>query len=363
MRPKSLLDRSLELLRVAKQIEPRSRTKSGLMVGLGEEMAEVKELLDQMREHDIEIITIGQYLRPSLKHHPLIRYWHPDEFAELKAYGKCARLQARRIGAARPLELSRPRAGGRCPRRMTRRGDACASLGLARHGGLRRCLGPAARDRAGARAPVSLADDAVLLLEHPPVYTMGRQGEARHLGAGPDALVAAGAEFLEVDRGGSVTFHGPGQLVAYPIVRLAGIFPIPGHPAHGDVDRYLRALEAGLIATAATYGVEVTRRPPYTGVWSGERKLAAIGVKLAGGVTSHGVALNVATDLSWFDRVTPCGIEGAGVASLETLGAPGHSPEEVAPVLAAKLASAFGCASRQRPAWRAVAPTREKTAA
>ena len=88
VRPKSELDRSLELLRAAKRIEPRSRTKSGLMVGLGEEMDEVKGLLDQMRAHDIEIITIGQYLRPSLKHHPLIRYWHPEEFAELKAYGK-----------------------------------------------------------------------------------------------------------------------------------------------------------------------------------------------------------------------------------------------------------------------------------
>jgi lipoyl(octanoyl) transferase len=194
-----------------------------------------------------------------------------------------------------------------------------------------------------ARRSGALPDDAVLLLEHPPVYTMGRQGEARHLGAGPHALIAAGAEFLEVDRGGSVTFHGPGQLVAYPIVRLAGIFPIPRHPAHGDVDRYLRALEAGLIGTAATYGVTVSRRPPYTGVWAGERKLGAIGVKLAGGVTTHGVALNVATDLGWFDLVTPCGIEGAGVASLETLGARGHSPIEVAPVLAGALASAFGC--------------------
>jgi lipoyl(octanoyl) transferase len=199
------------------------------------------------------------------------------------------------------------------------------------------------REVALARRSGGLDDDALLLLEHPPVYTMGRQGEARHLGDGPEALRAAGAEFLEVDRGGSVTFHGPGQLVAYPIVRLAGIFPIPGHPAHGDVDRYLRALEAGLIATAANYGVEVARRPPLTGVWSGERKLGAIGVKLAGGVTTHGVALNVATDLSWFDRVTPCGIEGAGVSSLETLGAPGHTPAEAAPVLAAGLASAFGC--------------------
>ena len=193
-----------------------------------------------------------------------------------------------------------------------------------------------------ARRSGALADDAVLLLEHPPVYTMGRQGEAGHLGDGPDALRAAGAEFVEVDRGGSVTFHGPGQLVAYPIVRLAGVFPIPRHPAHGDVDRYLRALEASLIATAAHYGVAVTRRAPWTGVWAGDHKLGAIGVKLAGGVTSHGVALNVATDLRWFDRITPCGIEGTGVASLDTLGAHGHTPEEVAPVLAAALAAAFG---------------------
>ncbi len=198
------------------------------------------------------------------------------------------------------------------------------------------------RTVATKRRSGELADDAVLLLEHPPVYTVGRRSEARHLGAGPDALIAAGAEFVEVDRGGSVTFHGPGQLVAYPIVRLNQVFPIAGHPAHGDIDRYLRALEGALIATAATYGVEVTRRPPWTGVWSGDRKLAAIGVKLAGGVTTHGVALNVTTDLSWFDRVTPCGIDGAGVASLETLGAPGHTCEAVAPVLAAQLARVFG---------------------
>jgi lipoate-protein ligase B len=193
-----------------------------------------------------------------------------------------------------------------------------------------------------ARRSGELADDAVLLLEHPPVYTMGRQGEARHLGEGPDTLIKAGAEFVEVDRGGSVTFHGPGQLVAYPVVRLAGIFPIPGHPAHGDVIRYLRALERALIATAAVYGVVVTRRPPWTGVWSEDHKLGAIGVKLAAGVTTHGVALNVATDLSWFDRIVPCGIDGSGVASLETLGAPGHTTQEVAPVLAGALATAFG---------------------
>ena len=198
--------------------------------------------------------------------------------------------------------------------------------------------GRLAEDRRAGRLP----DDLVLLLEHPPVYTMGRNGEPRHVPAGSEALRAAGADYVDVDRGGSVTFHGPGQLVAYPIVDLAASFPIAAHPVHGDVVQYLRALEEALIDTAATYCVTVHRRAPYTGVWAGSDKLAAIGVKLARGVTTHGVALNVCTDLRWFDHVVPCGIDGAGVASLETLGAPGLTPRQVAPRLAAELARAFG---------------------
>lgn len=185
-------------------------------------------------------------------------------------------------------------------------------------------------------------DDVLLLLEHPPVYTMGRNGERRHLGDGRESLVAAGAEFIEVDRGGSVTFHGPGQLVAYPIVELAKVFPIRQAPERGDVMRYVRALEEAVIATAAAFGVSVSRRPPYTGVWAGNDKLAAIGVKLASGMTTHGLALNVCTDLAWFDRVVPCGIDGAGVTSLAALGVAGLTSEDVAPVLARELARVFG---------------------
>jgi lipoate-protein ligase B len=194
-----------------------------------------------------------------------------------------------------------------------------------------------AADRRSGR----LSEDLVLLLEHPPIFTVGRQGDPRHLGDGPEALRGAGAECLDVDRGGSVTFHGPGQLVAYPITDLAAMFPVASEPGMGDVLRYLRALEAALIGTAATYGCRVERRPPYTGVWRGTDKLAAIGVKLAGGITTHGVALNVCTDLNWFSLVTPCGIEGAGVCSLASLGSSGLTPKDVAPVLAANLAAAF----------------------
>jgi len=172
---------------------------------------------------------------------------------------------------------------------------------------------------AAARARGEI-DDLVLLVEHPPVYTMGRNGSASHVPLGGDRLVALGADYIEVDRGGSVTFHGPGQLVAYPILQIAGVFPMAGDPRRGDVLAHLRALEEALIATVAAYGVVAGRRPPYTGIWVGDEKLAAIGVKLASGVTTHGAALNVTTDLAWFAEVIPCGIADAGVSSLSSLG-------------------------------------------
>ena len=180
--------------------------------------------------------------------------------------------------------------------------------------------------------------DCLLLLEHPPVYTLGRNTRPEHVPGGAERLRSLGAECWEVDRGGSVTFHGPGQLVAYPILLLAAAFPLTGHPGLGDVERYLRALEAALCATAAQAGVRAAPRPPYTGAWLGGDKLAAIGVKLAGGVTTHGIGLNVSTDLGWFAEVVPCGIPGAGVTSLERLGAPPVGVEAVAGWFAQALA-------------------------
>jgi lipoyl(octanoyl) transferase len=187
-------------------------------------------------------------------------------------------------------------------------------------------------------------DDCVLLLEHPPVFTMGRNGKADHVPGGGERLRALGAEYVEVDRGGSVTFHGPGQLVAYPIVRLAEVFPVPGAPAHGDVLRYVRALETALCEVCAACGVAVGLRPPYTGAWVGEAKVAAIGVKLSRGVTQHGVALNVTDEpLRWFAEVVACGIEDGGVTSMQRSGAgEALTPEGVAPLLAGRLAAVFG---------------------
>ena len=197
------------------------------------------------------------------------------------------------------------------------------------------------RRLAAARAAGEI-DDCLLLLEHPPVYTVGRNAQGAHLGAGPEALRALGAECVEVDRGGSVTFHGPGQLVGYPILSLAGAFPMRDDPGRGDAIAYVRALEEALIATARRHGISAARRPGYTGAWVGAAKLAAIGVKLARGVTQHGVALNVCTDLEWFSHIVPCGIPDAGVTSLSRQGAGGLTPEAVSGDLAAELAIALG---------------------
>ena len=203
------------------------------------------------------------------------------------------------------------------------------------------------RTIAAARARQEVGD-TVLLVEHPPVYTMGRTGSPDHVPSGPDALRALGAEYVDVDRGGSVTFHGPGQLVAYPIVALAGVFPLRDDPRRGDVLAHLRALEEALMATVAAYGVVAVRRPPYTGIWVGGAKLAAIGVKLAaGGVTTHGAALNVTTDLAWFSEVVPCGIPAAGVASLTSLGVRPAPPLEDVGV---RFATELGRATSRRAA-------------
>lgn len=151
--------------------------------------------------------------------------------------------------------------------------------------------------------------DTLLLLEHEPVYTLGRSAkDASNLGGGEEYLRTLGAEVFWIDRGGDITFHGPGQLVGYPIIRLR----------YKDAHRFLRELEEVIILTLAGYGLEGRHHPEYTGVWVGDRKVAAIGVKFnSGWVTCHGFALNVGTQMTWFDRVTPCGIREFGVTSLQ----------------------------------------------
>ncbi len=174
--------------------------------------------------------------------------------------------------------------------------------------------------------------DTLILLEHPPVYTAGRRSDPSHLLLSEAEMERAGAELHHVDRGGSVTFHGPGQLVGYPIVHL-GVRP--------DVLRHVRRLEEVVIRACAELGVTVGRSEE-TGVWAGERKVCAIGVKTTRSVTLHGFALNCTTDLSWFGAVVPCGLHGRGVVTVSELAGREISVHEALPIVAREFEAVFG---------------------
>jgi lipoyl(octanoyl) transferase len=177
--------------------------------------------------------------------------------------------------------------------------------------------------------------DTLLLLEHPHVITLGVRGDGgrSHLLATPQALALRGVELHETGRGGDITYHGPGQLVGYPIVDLK--------PDRCDVHRYVRDLEDVLIRTASDYGIEAGRVDGLTGVWVGDEKLAAIGVRIARWVTSHGFALNVAPDLDYFKLIIPCGIADRGVTSLSRLLGRRIDTSDVAGRIAGHFAKVF----------------------
>jgi lipoyl(octanoyl) transferase len=176
--------------------------------------------------------------------------------------------------------------------------------------------------------------ERLLLLEHPPVITLGRNAAEADVLAGSERLAALGVTVEKTNRGGQVTYHGPGQLVGYPILDL--------NPDRRDVGRFLRDLEEALIRMLATYGIEASRSAGATGVWVGDAKIAAIGVHLSRWVTTHGFALNVTTDLDAFSLIVPCGLRTRGVTSMQRL--LGHTVdlEEVARRFVPEFAAIFG---------------------
>jgi len=180
-----------------------------------------------------------------------------------------------------------------------------------------------------------LIPDQLLLLQHPPVITVGvkARNDRTHLLATADTLAAEGIELFETGRGGDITYHGPGQLVGYPILDLK--------PDRCDVHRYVRDLEEVMIRAAASFGVNATRVPGLTGAWVGDDKLAAIGVRIARWITSHGFAFNVGTDLHHFALIVPCGLVGKGVTSLNKVTGRLVSIDEVEAVMAQSFAAVF----------------------
>src|ERR1051325_2914405 len=237
-----------------------------------------------------------------------------------------------------------PRSTKRWARRSTRctvsrsmRNCCLRQLGRVDYGRALELQQQAAADRKLGRIP-----DQLLLLEHPHVITLGRNGRMENLLASGEILERSGIGFYPTDRGGDVTYHGPGQLVGYPIVDL--------REWKRDVGAYVRAIEQCIIDTLADFGIEAGRIPKLTGVWVGERKIAAIGVHISRWVTSHGFALNVDTDLSYFQYIVPCGLTKP-VTSMRQLGA-GASLGQVAEVLAGHFGRVFDCEMMMEAAAR-----------
>jgi lipoyl(octanoyl) transferase len=193
------------------------------------------------------------------------------------------------------------------------------------------------QERVRAARQACAVPDTLLLLEHPPVYTRGRRSEPAELARGEAWYPAQGIDVVDVDRGGRLTYHGPGQLVGYPIMRI------------DDVIAYLRTIERAIVATLAGAGLDARARPEdgpdYTGVWTGRRKIASIGVHVSRGVTTHGFAINVDNDLEPFAWIVPCGLDGVSMTSVREQ-APGGGETPALPAIresvAERLAEVFG---------------------
>jgi lipoyl(octanoyl) transferase len=220
--------------------------------------------------------------------------------------------------------------------------------------------------RVAAARKAGAIPDVLLLCEHPHVITLGRSGKISNLRAPDDLLRQMGVSFFETNRGGDITYHGPGQLVGYPILNLAEI--------RRDVAWYVRSLEEAMIRATAEFGIVCKRVVGCTGVWvdvketmecRDEEKLAAIGVHLSRWVTSHGFAYNVSTDLRYFDLIVPCGIAGKRATSLEKLLGRGVEMKEAAPRITTRLGEIFGLVPRAcgRDDFEAMLRSHEESAA
>lgn len=176
--------------------------------------------------------------------------------------------------------------------------------------------------------------DSLIFVEHPHVYTLGKSGDAANLLKGMAELKDIDAEFIENDRGGDITYHGPGQIVGYPILDLDRYFT--------DVHKYLRYLEEVIIKTCADYGIEAGRIEGLTGVWVGDEKICAMGIRCSRWVTMHGFAFNVNTDLTYFEHIVPCGIRDKNVTALNKLLGKNIDAEEVKSRIARHFSEQFG---------------------
>lgn len=327
-------DRSLEVLAAARKLRPSTITKSSLLLGLGETDAQVEATLDDLRAAGVESIAIGQYLQPTRRNVPVRRWVTPERFAELAelardkgftrvASGPLVRTSYHAAEHAVPSPHPLPSGEGRG------KGLRVLRAGLVPYDEALALQQELCRRRLAGEIP-----DTVVVLEHPPVITLGHRADAGNVVAPAERLRVLGIEVHRVDRGGDVTYHGPGQVVMYPIVDLEA--------AKLGTARFVEILEECMIRAAARYGVEATRLPRKRGVFAGPDKIGAVGIHVSHGVTTHGLALNVDPDLSHYDLIVACGLRDHGVTSLRRAAGRPVDQRDVEDTLVATLAELLG---------------------
>jgi len=371
-------DRSLEVLR---QIAASGlRAKSGIMVGLGETEAEVLATMDDLRKVNCEIFTIGQYLQPTSAHLSVSEYVHPDvferyrlaglekgfEFVESKPLVRSSYHAEKHVVTQRRDAMPRVSANEGLQQNVTAMPGIIKieksnpiSIQDARHRVVAIDLGVMPYQQAWDYQEKLLneiiaqklelqkqpdnqqktTNNYLLFVEHPHVFTLGKSGSEDNMLANYIQLQAKNAEFIHTNRGGDITYHGPGQIVGYPVLNL-------DYFAKGIRD-YIAKLEEAIILCLQYYGLQGHRLPGATGVWldidmpGKTRKICAIGVRVSRGVSMHGFAFNVNTDLSYFSLINPCGFTDKKVTSLQAELGMKMDIEEVKIVLKEKIASVF----------------------
>jgi lipoic acid synthetase len=373
-------------LGVLRQVSDRDkRAKSGLMLGLGESEDEVFEALNDLYATGCRIVTIGQYLAPSLDHMPVVEYVTLQKFEEYRIKGletgfefvesnplvRSSYHAEKHVGKEQGAQSMEPSSAKvtEDKAQSAEQGAHSTERGVAHHEtnpqtpgskprarviyddlGLRdykdtweyqeRFFNAKVAEKSNHAGVGEKTPDRLIFVEHNHVYTLGKNGSEQNMLLDYIQLRARDASFYRIDRGGDITYHGPGQLVGYPIfdIEAMGI----------GLRKYIHLLEEAIIRSVSDFGIRAGRLPGATGVWIGEdnstrsKKICAIGVRVSRYVTMHGFALNVSTDLSYFDYINPCGFTDKGVTSIENEAGAKVRMDEVKSDLSNKMREVFG---------------------
>ena len=330
--PRAGYEQTIAVLAHAKQYRPEVLTKTSLMLGLGETDEEIAQCMDDLRAANVDLLTLGQYLRPTTRHLPVQRFVTPAEFDK---YRDWALAKGFRECVSGPLVRSSYRAeqavSGLTPTKeiVAEAAPTVKWLGRVEYEPTWREM-QRITDTRDANTP-----DEIWLLEHPPVFTLGLNADAGHV------LAAGDIPVVKIDRGGQVTYHGPGQLVVYPLIdiRRAGL----------GVRDLVTALERAVIDYCASFGIQAECRKNAPGVYVEGRKIASVGLRIRRGASYHGLAFNVNMELEPFQRINPCGYAGLQMTQLSDLGQPAATVEETALAFAPYFTGALAKLRKNAP--------------